>query len=202
MKKEVKETLMNSLLDDIDNLPIEDGSVLQPETTIEIIPFNLDEKQQKCGMRAKRLITSMLKLLSDADVLEKSDYLKAKKRIDIMSLYQIFLSIEQLEHVIQRLVDEVDAGNTNSRIFEVFGNLQRTKLDMIKEGALFIMQMEDNVKRLTLEQKSKMNVVNAEPNKLGSQPYRGQRALMQQVKGELTPIEPIKEKEVENGKKE
>jgi hypothetical protein len=191
MKKEIKDTLLNSLLDDPYNLPIEDGSLLVPEKNIDIKPFELEEKQQKSASKARRLVTTMLKLLSEDDVLEKSDYLKAKRRIDAMSLYQIFMSIEQLEHVLQRLMDEIDNGNTNSRIFEVFGNLQRTKLDMIKEGSLFIMQMEDSVKRLTLEQKNKMPISEKGAAEDGFK-FRGAKGLMQIIQQSNKPVEDAK----------
>ncbi len=190
MKKEIKDTLLNSLLDDPDNLPIEDGSLLVPEKSIDIKPFELEVKQQKSANKARRLVTTMLKLLSEDDVLEKSDYLKAKRRIDAMSLYQIFMSIEELEHVLQRLMDEIDNGNTNSRIFEVFGNLQRTKLDMIKEGSLFIMQMEDSVKRLTLEQKNKMPLTETSTTSAEKGfAFRGQKSLMQIIQQSNKPAE-------------
>lgn len=186
MKKEVKDNYKKSLMEflDEDSLPIEDGSVIEPEKINDSVPFDLDEKKKKSANKARKLVTSMFKLLSEDMVIERSEYLQAKKRIDAMSLYQIFMSIEQLDHVIKTLVDSIDGGNQNSRIFEVFGNLQRTKLDMIKEGALIIMQMEDSVKRLTQDFKQKLYESGAvsETKETNSTAYRGAKDLMRQIK--------------------
>jgi hypothetical protein len=184
MRKEVKDNLKKSLLDfGNDDLPIEDGSILEPEKLVEIVPFNLDEKQKSTTIRARKLVTSMLKLLSDSDVLERSEYLQAKKRLDSMSLYQFLMSIEQTEHIIKILIDTIDSGNTNSRLFEVFGNLQRTKMDLIKEVGMLINNIEESVKKTTLEFKEKLQTIQTnevvDDNK---KPFRGNKDLMRLIK--------------------
>lgn len=192
MRKEVKDNLKKSLLDiGNDDLPIEDGSILEPEKLVEIVPFNLNENQKKSTIRARKLVSSMLKLLSDSEVLEKSEYMQAKKRLDSMSLYQFLMSIEQTEHVIKILIDTIDSGNTNSRLFEVFGNLQRTKMDLIKEVGMLIVNIEESVKKTTSEFKEKLQVfqttVEENSNKT---PFRGNKDVMRLIK-----LENGKEKE-------
>lgn len=192
MKKEVRDNLKKSLLDiGNDDLPIEDGSILEPEKLVEIVPFNLDENQKKSTIRARKLVSSMLKLLSDSEVLEKSEYMQAKKRLDSMSLYQFLMSIEQTEHVIKILIDTIDSGNTNSRLFEVFGNLQRTKMDLIKEVGMLIVNIEESVKKTTMEFKEKLQVFQQTVEENTSKtPFRGNKDVMRLIK-----LENGKEKE-------
>jgi hypothetical protein len=52
------------------------------------------------------------------------------------------------EHAIIKLLEEIDNGNTHPRTFEVLSSLQRSKMEIVKHLAQFMVIMEQNYKNL------------------------------------------------------
>jgi hypothetical protein len=52
------------------------------------------------------------------------------------------------EHAIIKLLEEIDGGNLHPRTFEVLASLQRSKMEIVKHLAQFMVIMENNYKSL------------------------------------------------------
>jgi hypothetical protein len=55
------------------------------------------------------------------------------------------------EHAIKKLLEEIDNGSTGPRSFEVLASLQKSKMEIVKHLASFMVTMENNYKSLKFD---------------------------------------------------
>jgi hypothetical protein len=188
-KEEKRQTLKDSLsgiLDD-DNLPIENGDLLPPldvgdEGYIE--PYNTSGNLTKAKVKATKVITSMLRLFVSDELLTKSDFIQAKMNLDVMSISQILVSLKQIEYAIDILLRDIGFGSQQPRVFEVFGQLQKTKIELIREYNLMLINFEESMKR----HKQDLEFLGEGSKKYNVETdntHRGNRELMKSIQDEI-----------------
>ena len=191
-KEEIKNNLKSSLkgiLGD-DDLPIEDGSLLaKGEDDIDYIePYDTTKNLTNAKNKAKKVIKSMLKLFMSQDLIERSEFIQAKTNLDIMSITQILVSLKQIEYSINIILRDIGFGQAAPRIFEVFGQLQKTKVELIREYNLMLNQFEESMKRYKSDIEFSLDSAGSGPFKMNTKDenvHRGNKNLMREIQEEI-----------------
>lgn len=97
---------------------------------------------------ASNIVTSIAEFYLDKKIIEEIDYVKQKSNVDRITVSNLLFQMKTAEHAIIKLLEEIDNGNTHPRTFEVLSSLQRSKMEIVKHLAQFMVIMENNYKSL------------------------------------------------------
>ena len=124
------------------DLPIQaKPTALAPKT-------NYAELKSSATRKAQKTITSLMKFYLDADIIEKDDYIAAKKRMDEMTMASLIYQLQAGEKALTTLLETIDSGELAPRMFEVLATLQKSMLDIIKSQTMYLMAAEEGTKRI------------------------------------------------------
>lgn len=112
----------------------------------EIMDFK--EASLTTGSDAKSLMDSVVKFYLDENYIEQTEYIEYKKKIDSMNLASMMLQLKTAQHAITKLLEEIDLGNANPRMFEVLAQLQSQIMQMPKDYQVYLNKMEDGYKKI------------------------------------------------------
>jgi predicted Zn-dependent protease len=87
----------------------------------------------------------------DQNFIEQSDYVNYKMKIDSMNVSSMMLQLKTAQHAITKLLEEIDYGNANPRMFEVLAQLQSQIMQMPKDYQNYLEKMEEGYKKLNTE---------------------------------------------------
>ena len=149
VQEKIKESLDSILNDedlDFDSVKAEELPRLK---TTELMDFG--SAIQSTGSDAKSLLDSIVKFYLDENFIEKVDYVEYKKKIDSMNLASMMLQLKTAQHAITKLLEEIDLGNANPRMFEVLAQLQSQIMQMPKDYQNYLDKMEEGYKRIQLQ---------------------------------------------------
>jgi hypothetical protein len=149
VQEKIKESLDSILNDedlDFDSIKAEELPRLK---TTELMDFG--SAIQSTGSDAKSLLDSIVKFYLDENFIEKVDYVEYKKKIDSMNLASMMLQLKTAQHAITKLLEEIDLGNANPRMFEVLAQLQSQIMQMPKDYQNYLDKMEEGYKRIQLQ---------------------------------------------------
>ena len=100
--------------------------------------------------------------------------------------------MENSEKAITLLMDTINEGDVAPRMFEVLSDLQRTLLDIIKSQTMYMVAVEENVKKISRD----LDVYHGKSNKKidNKVSSRGTKELMKALQdsiedGEITDVE-------------
>ena len=164
--------------------------------------MNYPEVKSKANDSAKKLMNSLLKFYLSEDLIQKSEYVQLKAKIDMMTLANLINQMEIAEHAITTLMRTIDAGEFTPRMFEVLGGLQKTMLDIMKHQTLHMMAAEENMKKLKRDidiySDSQAIDITNQKQLPGSSMTRGTRNLMREIQSELNGEEEIDENDFDS----
>lgn len=123
-----------------------DLPVTQRETSLA--PVNYFEIKEKSTAKAKKTITSLMKFYLDADIIEKDEYIQAKKKMDEMTMASLIYQLQAGERALTTLLETIEGGELAPRMFEVLATLQKSMLDIIKSQTMYLMAAEESTKRI------------------------------------------------------
>ena len=98
--------------------------------------------------QAKKTITSLMQFYLDAEIIEKDEYLMAKKRMDEMTMSSLVYQLKAGERALTTLLETIEGGELAPRMFEVLATLQKSMLDIIKSQTMYLMATEESTKRI------------------------------------------------------
>ena len=150
--------------------------------------MNYPEVKSKANDSAKKLMNSLLKFYLSEDLIQKSEYVQLKAKIDMMTLANLINQMEIAEHAITTLMRTIDAGEFTPRMFEVLGGLQKTMLDIMKHQTLHMMAAEENMKKLKRDIDIYGDSIDITPKDVKPQiasVNRGTRNLMRDIQSEI-----------------
>ena len=98
--------------------------------------------------RADDIVNSVANFYLDIRVIEEIPYIQQKNVIDKITVSNLLFQMKTAEHAITKLLEEIDNGNLHPRTFEVLASLQRSKMEIVKHLAQFMVVMENNYKNL------------------------------------------------------
>lgn len=97
---------------------------------------------------ARKLMESIVDFYLKENLIEKSDYITYKQKIDAMNVSSMMLQLRTAQHAITKLLEEIDFGNANPRMFEVLAQLQSQIMQMPKDYQSYLTKMEESYVRL------------------------------------------------------
>ena len=105
----------------------------------------------KAKCKAEKVMNTLLKLYMSDGFISKSEYIQAKVNLDSMTLGKIMNQMEVSEAAIQVLMDNIQMGDVNPKLFDALGNLQRTFIDLVKTQTAYIENAELEYKKIAQE---------------------------------------------------
>lgn len=90
--------------------------------------------------------------LVDDDIIQ-DPYVQQKILSDIAIIKDLSIQSMIADYSISRMINQIDAsfGNVHPRLFEVLSNFQRSKLDITKTIAQYIIMIQDNFKNIKMD---------------------------------------------------
>lgn len=188
-KEDFKNSSLGDLLNDLpDAVP---GIDETPELHKVRVESSSAKRIEQNREKASKTIDKMLKFYLKEDIIDRNEYVKAKAEIDKMSLSMLLTQMENSENAITSLMDQIGEGDVAPRLYEVLSELQRTQLDIIKTQTMYIVAVEENVKKVAREieiyemQKELEEGHEGENTEGKSLRARGARELMQAVQSSM-----------------
>ena len=188
--KEQKELIRDSISDllmenDIDlSSDISDNTLTFQKT--QTINYYDGGTLAKAKAKAEKVMNTLLKLYMSDGFISKSEYIQAKVNLDSMTLGKIMNQMEVSEAAIQVLMDNIQMGDINPKLFDALGNLQRTFIDLVKTQTAYIENAELEYKKIAQEKEiSADNIIEKDSkNEISSNGLRSsnQRELMQMIR--------------------
>jgi len=156
-----KETIRTSISDLIDlpeQINSEDNELVfnrEPST----LTSNAKRSVEKCKEKGKKIMDSLLRLYVSEGYISKSEYLNARVNLDASTLGTIIHQMEVSEEAINMLMEEINIGELNPKLFDSLGSLQRTLMELIKTQAAYISTAEETYKKISLEKNAEVHEV-------------------------------------------
>ena len=140
----------------------------------------------KAKAKAEKVMNTLLKLYMSDGFISKSEYIQAKVNLDSMTLGKIMNQMEVSEAAIQVLMDNIQMGDVNPKLFDALGNLQRTFIDLVKTQTAYIENAEMEYKKIAQEKEVSADDVIERDTKneisSGGLKSSNQRELMQLIR--------------------
>jgi ribosomal protein L22 len=171
-----------------------------------INPLNYDQVKEKSDEKAFDIVESVILMYLPEDFIRSQDYIYQKMEVDKLTISNLLFQMKTAEHAIKKLLEEIDNGSTGARSFEVLSSLQKSKMEIIKHLASFMVTMENNYKNLKYDYYSN-NVehrhelpaheeIKDVEEETDTRKFRGTKNLMEMVQSY------VKEKDKDNGQSE
>lgn len=156
-----------------------------PDLEIDPIePLNLADVNNQTKKKAQNIVISCMKLYFDANIINKSEFMKAKSMVTTSNIKTLFRQIKIAEHMVDKIVNGIDGGDMNPRLFEVAGQLQGNIIDMLKNVQLHVISMQEEFRRMQGEVSSNddstIDITNNNSNKV----YTNAKALLNDIDDE------------------
>jgi hypothetical protein len=162
VQEQIKASLDSILLDeDLDIDAVKPNELPRLKTTDVM---NFQEQTQATGTEARELLDSLVKFYLDENLIDQTDFVSYKKKIDSMNLASMMLQLKTAQHAITKLLEEIDLGNANPRMFEVLAQLQSQIMQMPKDYQNYVEKMEQNYRSMKreLEVKTSLGAIQME----------------------------------------
>ena len=143
-----------NLIDDIDSQTLTFNKV--PSTVSKSEMITLEQSRSK----AKGVMEALLKVYLSDNFISKSEYAQAKVNLDAMTLGNIMNQMEISQRAINILMDNIEIGDINPKLFDALGKLQGTFIDLVRTQTTYIMNASDEYEKLALD---KDTVADASP---------------------------------------
>ena len=144
-----------NLIDDIDSQTLTFNKV--PSTVSKSEMITLEQSRSK----AKGVMEALLKVYLSDNFISKSEYAQAKVNLDAMTLGNIMNQMEISQRAINILMDNIEIGDINPKLFDALGKLQGTFIDLVRTQTTYIMNASDEYEKIALDKDS---VVDASPS--------------------------------------
>ncbi len=144
-----------NLTDDISSQTLTFNKV--PSTISKYEMMTLEQSRSK----AKNVMESLLKVYLSDNFISKSEYVQAKVNLDAMTLGNIINQMEISQRAINVLMDNIELGDVNPKLFEVLGKLQGTFIDLVRAQTNYIMNASDEYEKIALDKDTVVDTTSA-----------------------------------------
>jgi DNA-directed RNA polymerase subunit L len=173
----------------------------------EIRTIDLDTAKTEVEAEARSIMESLSRFFNGGEEMDETSYIRHKQKIDALSISTMALQIRTAQHAIAKLMDEIDSGVTDPKMFAVLAQLQNQIMQMPKNFSDYMSQMESNYKSLKKEEDvinssgdlkidSEGNIIE-EVETEGKLKVRGTKTLMESLQATIKKQGEIKEAEFE-----
>lgn len=183
---------LDSLIGDDESL---EGIIdIDPQLPAQQMPvFNFMEAKGNADKQAKKTIDALMRFYLDADIIEQNEYVKAKKKMDEMTMSSLVYQLQAGERALTTLLQTIEDGDLAPRMFEVLATLQKSMLDIIKSQTMYLMATEESMKRIARDSELYQQKTNRQieeevggGSKGSSNIQRGTKDLMAQIQAGIT----------------
>lgn len=165
-----------------------------------IAPLDYDVVKTSADSKASDIVESVILLYLPKEFISNHEYVFQKMEVDKLTVSNLLFQMKTAEHAIKKLLEEIDGGNMQARTFEVLASLQKSKMEIVKHLAAFMVTMENNYKNLKFDWNSLVekkpieipatgttNVITEGENIIEEQQtkFRGTKTLMDMVQNAL-----------------
>ena len=155
MANDNRRDLGDELKDSLDDLVSQslasnDGELPSIEVNT-VDPLDFKDVSDKAKMKAQKTVISCLKLYFDEKYITKNEFLQAKSAVATSTIMTLFSQLKMSEHMMHKIINEIDNGNSQPRMFEVATNVQNTIIEILKNTQLHIISMQEDFKRVKHE---------------------------------------------------
>lgn len=190
MKEQQKEIIRDSISDLLLENDIDLSSDISENTLTfqkaQTINYYDGGTLTKAKGKAEKVMNTLLKLYMSDGFISKSEYVQAKVNLDSMTLGKIMNQMEVSEAAIQVMMDNIQMGDVNPKLFDALGNLQRTFIDLVKTQTAYIENAEIEYRKIAQEKEiSPDDVIERESKNeisTGGLKSSNQRELMQLIR--------------------
>jgi hypothetical protein len=190
MKEQQKEIIRDSISDLLMKNDIDVSSDISDNTLTfqksQTINYYDGGALMKAKEKAEKVMNTLLKLYMSDGFISKSEYVQAKVNLDSMTLGKIMNQMEVSEAAIQVLMDNIQMGDVNPKLFDALGNLQRTFIDLVKTQTAYIENAEIEYRKIAQEKEiSPDDIIERESKNeisTGGLKSSNQRELMQLIR--------------------
>ena len=167
-----------NLVDDIDSQTLTFSKT--PSTVSSMDRVTLEASRKK----AKGVMEALLKVYLSDNFISKSEYAQAKVNLDAMTLGNIMNQMEISQRAINILMDNIEIGDINPKLFDALGKLQGTFIDLVRTQTNYIMNVSDEYEKLALDKDVDAVETTASPAKEISTGYKSssQKDLMRLIR--------------------
>ena len=133
-----------------DSDPINETIDIDPQLPAKRIEpvMSFGELKASSTKKAKKTISALMKFYLDEDIIEKDEYISAKKKMDEMTMSSLVYQLQAGERALTTLLETIEDGEIAPRMFEVLATLQKSMLDIIKSQTMYLMATEESAKRI------------------------------------------------------
>jgi hypothetical protein len=200
------ERLVNSDIQDMTGL-IEEARGILPSRVTNFMDY--DGVKIDSDTKADDIVDSIAEFYLDRSIIQEIPYVQQKNVVDKITVSNLLFQMKTAEHAITKLLEEIDNGNLHPRTFEVLSSLQRSKMEIVKHLAQFMVIMENNYKSLKEDyriKKSEEPLSLTEGEVIDNQPQdsyqmRGSKQLVEALRG-VIPERKAANKPKEDGERE
>lgn len=114
--------------------------------------------------RADEIVDSIAEFYLNREIIREVSYIQQKNVVDKITVSNLLFQMKTAEYAIIKLLEEIDNGSVQPRTFEVLSSLQKSKMEIVKHLAQFMVIMENNYKSLREDYRYKKS---EEPLELG-----------------------------------
>jgi len=126
------ESMLNSAPDDISGTTPKESEIPE-ELQQPTIGVDFVDLKEECETTARIMLMNSIKFVLPLDMIEENEYLKNKLEIDVMSLSGMIYQLRVNELMQKAMMEEVDKGFIQPRMFEVFAGLSKTVSEINKQ---------------------------------------------------------------------
>jgi len=130
-RDDLEKMLKNSPQDINENVPSEEQIPgLQGEPLIGV---NFIDLREECQIEAHKMITNAIAFMIPPEMMESNEYIKDKINMDVMSLSGMVYQLRTNEVVQRTLLEQINKGMAQPRMFEVFSGMSKTISELNKQ---------------------------------------------------------------------
>ena len=192
--KDLEDILLGINTNGVENMS--DSDTLPKSKAIP--PLDYEAIKVEADRKASDIVESIILLYLPEEFVTSENYVYQKMEVDKLIVSNLIVAMISSEHGIKKCLEEIDNGPSRDRSFEVLASLQKSKMEIVKHLATFMVTMENNYKNLKYDWSSsdikKTNSVtedqdfleNESKNELGDSQttkFRGTKSLMTLVQG-------------------
>lgn len=130
--------------------PINETIDIDPQLPVKRMEpiLSFGELKESSIKNAKKTISALMKFYLDEEIIEKDEYIQAKKKMDEMTMSSLVYQLQAGERALTTLLEAIEDGDVAPRMFEVLATLQKSMLDIIKSQTMYLMATEESAKRI------------------------------------------------------
>lgn len=184
-----REELENMLRATSDNLEILTEEAKKLSSRHKPIVLDYEKIMQTSEIESSDIVSSSALFYLSQETIETEEYIQQKMRADMVTMADLLRQTKVAEYAIIKMLEQIEEGDTHPRQFEVLSGFLRSKSELTKAIANYVVVMENNYKAIKEDHRvireENTTTIDAEVESKDGEVARGTRGLMETIRGEL-----------------